>query len=357
MKLTIKKLCSKKHFDLDHHDPSLFTLGRWTSEEKVTISYLLFKFMISVYLIAAYIVSHIGVAISSDTCDIIENGNNQVAMNSKNSDTEKNSETSISYCCAGSDWPYYWIYITNWNWTLICISFWFDSSLVFLRYMKEKKQLNHINGSKITSIEKDFHIGIRISWLFSTISYSSALATTIINYALLAPSYESGLLIYIDLNTHVFQSIVALVDTFISARPWKIGHFYFVTIYGIIYLIFQILYVIAFDGTDEKCNDYIYKILKWKTEFGKALTMYLGIFALVIFFHYLFCLLTLARDKLWLYTYKRSNNRSEDDIENENRAYMPRCVVEDEEQAALYLINVRENDTEANMKSIAEDCL
>ena len=108
MKLTIKKLCSKKHFDLAHHDPSLFTQGRWDSKEKVTITYLLFKLMISLYLLAAYIVSHTGFAISFDSCDIIENGNNQDVSNNKNSDIK-----SISYCCTGSDWPYYWIYITN----------------------------------------------------------------------------------------------------------------------------------------------------------------------------------------------------------------------------------------------------
>ena len=329
MKLTIKKLCSKKHFDLDHHDPSLFTQGRWTSEEKVTISYLLFKLMISLYLVAAYIVSHVGFAINHDTCVMIENGNNQDVLN------------TISYCCTGSDWPYYWIYITRWNWTLICISFWFDSTLVFLRYMKEKKQLKHIIGSKITSIEKDFHIGVRISWLFSTISYSSALATTIINYALLARSYDTGLFIYNDLNAHAFQSVLAFVDTIISSRPWKIGHFYFVIVYGLLYFIFQILYIMAFDGTDEYCRDYIYDILNWKSEFGKALTKYLGIFAFVIFFHFLFCLLTRVRDKLWLVIHKISNNRSEDNIENEDRSYMPR-LVEDEKQAALNLINERE---------------
>ena len=350
MKLTIKNLCSKKHFVLDHQDPSLFTQGRWTSEEKVTLSYLLFKLMISLYLIAAYIVSHIGFAISSDSCDIKENGNNQDLLNNKNSDIEQDLETAISYCCIGSDWPYYWIYFTYWSWTLICISFWLDSTLVLLRYMKERKQLNHVNGSKITSIEKDFHIGIRISWLFSTISYSSALVTTIIKYAFLPSSYDTGLLIYNNLNVHAFQSVLAFVDTFISSRPWKIGHFYFVTVYGLLYFIFQILYIMGFDGTDASCHDYIYDILNWKSDFGNALTIYMAIFVLTLFCHFLFCLLTLARDKLWLNTHKKSNNRSEIDIENEHRTFIPRIVEEDKNQAALCL----SNETEKNEKSIEE---
>jgi len=337
----------------DHHDPSLFTQGRWTSEAKVTLSYLLYKLMISLYLIVAYIVSHIGQVIMYETCEIMENGNKQAVsifiLNNKNSDIEKREEDSISSCCPGSYWPYYWIYFTNWSWTLICISFWFDSILVLLRYIKENKQLNHVNGSKITLIEKDLHIGIKISWLFSTISYPSALITSIIYYAFLYASYDTKLLTYNDLNTHAFQSVLALFDTFISSRPWKIGHFYFVTIYAIIYFIFQILYIMGVDGTNEYCYDYIYPIFKWKSEFGNALAIYLASFALGLFFHFLFCFLTLARDKLWLYTQERWN-RSEIDIENVDHTHVPKFVVEDKKLSASCLSIETENDT----KSIEE---
>jgi len=350
MKLIIKKLCSKKHFDLDHRDPSLFTQGRWTSEAKVTISYLLFKFMISLYIIAAYIVSHIRYAITYDSCEIKGNGNNQDVPNNKNSEIEKDLETSISNCCIGSDWPYYWIYFTCWSWTLICISFWLDSTLVFLRYMKERKQRKLVNGSKITSIEKDFHIGIRISWLFSTISYSSALVSTIIHHAFLAASYDNELLVYNDLNVHAFQSVIAFVDTIISSRPWKIGHFYFVIVYGLVYFIFQIVYIMGFDGTDKYCHDYIYPIVNWKSDFGNALTIYMAINVLIVFCHFLFCFLTLARDKLWLYTHKKSINRSEIDIENEHRTYIPKIVVEDKKQEAQCPSNETENDTKSTLQ-------
>ena len=76
----------------------------------------------------------------------------------------------------------------------------------------------------------------------------------------------------------------------------------------------------------------------------------MAIFVLTVFCHFLFCLLTLARDKLWLYTHKKSNNRSEIDIENEHRTYIPRIVVKDKNQATLCLSNETENDT----KSIEE---
>ena len=49
----------------------------------------------------------------------------------------------------------------------------------------------------------------------------------------------------------LFQTIVALVDTIISSRPWKIGHFYFLMLYSFIYILFQVLYLVCFQGTDE----------------------------------------------------------------------------------------------------------
>jgi len=179
------------------------------------------------------------------------------------------------------------------------------------------------------------------------------LVTTIIHYSFLDASYDTELLLYNNHNVHASQSLLAFVDTFISSRPWKMGHFYFVIVYGLVYFTFQIVYIMGFDGTNQYCHDYIYGNLNWKSGFGNALTIIKGIaiFVLMIFCHFLFCLLTLVRDKLWLYTHKKSSNRSEIDIEKEHHTYIPRIVVEDKEQAATCSSDKSENNTKSIEKA------
>ena len=124
-------------------------------EEKVTSSYLVFKLSVSVYLLVSYVISHVQYALSSEICSIQDSNKSQVdALNQINIVLEKDFETSDSQCTR-SDWPYYWIYFTNWGWTLLCFSFLFDTTLVILRYRKERKNVHHLIGvSKASSIEK-----------------------------------------------------------------------------------------------------------------------------------------------------------------------------------------------------------
>ena len=73
----------------------------------MTLAYLLFKVLISVYLIVAYIISHVTYALSE--------------------------------CSGSSDWPFYWIYFSNWSWTLLVVSFLFDTILVIMRFKEQKR--------------------------------------------------------------------------------------------------------------------------------------------------------------------------------------------------------------------------
>ena len=124
-------------------------------EEKVTLSYLVFKLSVSAYLLISYVISHMQFALSSEICSIQDNDNSQVdALNQKNMVVEKDFEASNSQCTR-SAWPYYWIYFTNWGWTLLCFSFLLDTTLVTLRYRKERKNVHHLIGKpKASSIEK-----------------------------------------------------------------------------------------------------------------------------------------------------------------------------------------------------------
>ena len=111
-------------------------------DEKVALPYLLFKILVCFYLIAAYIISHVDYAISSESCAIKMGGDNQNVIPVNQHSVV---DTSVSLCTR-SDWPYYWIYFTNWSWTLLCVSFLFDTILVVLRYKNERKHVHHVVG-------------------------------------------------------------------------------------------------------------------------------------------------------------------------------------------------------------------
>ena len=128
-------------------------------ENKVTISYLLFKLLVSLYFLASYVVSHIDQAIYSESHGIKQNDITlKDASDHKHTVRNESLITSASMSTI-SDWPYYWIYFTNSSWTLICSCFWIDTTLVVLRYMNEKKHLHHFVGeSKITASEEGINL-------------------------------------------------------------------------------------------------------------------------------------------------------------------------------------------------------
>ena len=95
------------------------------------------------------------------------------------------------------------------------------------------------------------------------------------------------------------QTVVTLLDVSVGSRPWRYGHMYVAVSYGIVYLLFQVIYVAAFDGTDQYGNDYVYGIFKWKTEPLKATGYVAMMIVVLILAHTFLWLLSIIRDKLW----------------------------------------------------------
>ena len=93
----------------------------------------------------AYIISHVTIAISSESCGIKQNVTSSQDIPDNKHIVHDESNPS-AYTCTLSDWPYYWIYFTNWSWTLLCLSFLLDTTLTSLRYRKERMHLHHVVG-------------------------------------------------------------------------------------------------------------------------------------------------------------------------------------------------------------------
>ena len=93
--------------------------------------------------------------------------------------------------------------------------------------------------------------------------------------------------------------MIALVDTIVSSRPWNIWYVLYPTSLGIAYLIFNVIYILVFNGTNSKGEEYVYDILDWKNNPGLAVGLMFGV---VIGFPLAFCLyylLAMIRDYLW----------------------------------------------------------
>ena len=74
----------------------------------------------------------------------------------------------------------------------------------------------------------------------------------------------------VNFTVHAFNSIYILIDFFITAMPIRLLHFWHGILYGLLYVVFSIIYLGA-GGTDKDGNNYIYGILDF---FGKPATAF-----------------------------------------------------------------------------------
>ena len=116
------------------------------SERKVSSTYLVFKLVISVYIIIAYVYSHLQFAWKhiEYECD-----KNVISNSTLDTKMEKKLEEKDHLCNLPSTWPYYWLYLTMWSFNFYTISIILDTSLVVYRFLIEKK-----NYEKTKSIEE-----------------------------------------------------------------------------------------------------------------------------------------------------------------------------------------------------------
>ena len=99
-------------------------------------------------------------------------------------------------------------------------------------------------------------------------------------------------------------TVIALIDTMVSSRPWCIWHAWFVTLCGLLYMVFNATYILAFDGTNfDGTKDYVYSILDWKSDqIEDQITCLILIIGVAVGFpmaHFTFYLIAMLRDSCW----------------------------------------------------------
>lgn len=261
---------------LQHPEPLRFTQGRWIQGDTLSISYLMYKSTVALALLVIEIVILIYYP------------------------KENKSK--------------FFIYPQHWGFALITLAFFLDASLVISRYIvqKTKKPVdlrwrNKIEYQDGIEMKKPFNYILHISMALTATAYPWVFCITLI-YCTYWPStatvdnsksFDGSWDSYHSIIEHLLATVIALMDTFISSRPWNLRQAWCPIFMGLIYTCFNATYILAFEGTDIYGNPYIYSFLNWKKDPLKSAMISLGniLVLFVLFLAYYF--LAKFRDFFW----------------------------------------------------------
>ena len=83
-----------------------------------------------------------------------------------------------------------------------------------------------------------------------------------------------------DFMVHAVNTIISLVDLVVSARPWRLLHFYQAILAMALYVIFSIIYWAA-GGVNMNGYPYIYSILDWNDPIPTVIMVVIAAVAMI----------------------------------------------------------------------------
>lgn len=146
---------------------------------------------------------------------------------------------------------------------------------------------------------------MKITWVFANVIYVSALLVTLLFYVAVYNEYSND---FMNFNTHLLNSVLILIDSFIVARPVRILHVFHSLLYGLAYLVFSIIY-----WSKDKENNVLYENIidfnrPWRTVWvvcGIALVLvpgfhmlHFGIYRLRLYLYNKYCSRSTRYDNL-----------------------------------------------------------
>lgn len=136
-----------------------------------------------------------------------------------------------------------------------------------------------------------------IFWFLFVIGAETAIVISVLYWPLLYDP-DSGSPSGVNVNTHLTNGIVALLDVFITGVPVRFFHFLYIQLFFSVYAGFTGIYHAA-NGTNVNNNPFIYSLLDYGNNPGSATGIVFGLILLYVpFIHILIYLAYLAR--YWL---------------------------------------------------------
>ena len=265
-----------KKLNLKLKRPKLLTQGGFITQNSVTKSYLVYKVLFGAYFL-------VGFGIYLYLHGYVQN-NIGITM----------------------------IYLTHWCHKLMSLSFVYNSILVVVRFIQENRE----KRADDNFFEKN-GVLTKISWAMSTAANNLAIAVTMVYWSVLFDPNKkrTPLEVYENYDTHLFQTVVTLLDIVISERPWRFCHAIYPELLALVYLVFNVIYVVL-GGENANGEDYIYPILDWNNAPGTAVLWVILFIVTIVVSQAFLCLFVFIRGKF----FEHLRDKFCDGIEMENFA-------------------------------------
>lgn len=193
--------------------------------------------------------------------------------------------SAIIYMVNGN-FGYWYIYLTHWGLITILLATGF-ATLVSARC--------YLYGPISTEFRLPWYV--KTYWTLCNIAVPIAFMISLFYWTVL---YEAGieeeLNHALDMSVHGLNSLVMLLLLMSSAHPVRLLHIYQPVLFGIVYLLFSVIYHFA-GGTDQKGNAYIYPVVNWSEPSITVLVVFLTTL-LLLSLHLVSLGLSVARDQL-----------------------------------------------------------
>ena len=154
----------------------------------------------------------------------------------------------------------WFIFLTNWSFTLLCLS---QLCNVFLSARDVFLEQSAKEGSSVDRAEWAwFHSIHRVLY---TTAATAAIAVTILYWSLLTPVVN-----FVSVSAHALNTVIAVGDLLLSNTPIAILHVVYPVIYALVWIIFTLIYTFS-DGTNpDDGGNYVYTVLDWRSETSTA---------------------------------------------------------------------------------------
>lgn len=216
---------------VEDYTPDVFVKSQWQLGEASTL-YLLYRWLVAVVFVCGILASWIDL------------GRNP-----------RRGQTTSHYL----KWP---IYLTNWGFTLCTL----QAILSTVHVTKHYAKVRRMHPDKVEM--KKMKISFNIYWILHSMAVISAIVITTVYWAAVY-NPKTDRIDGVNLTTHLFNSVLMMLDLWIVAHPFKLLHCYYWFILGSFYTMFSYAYF-NLGGTDRKGHVYIYRIVDWRKP-GNAL--------------------------------------------------------------------------------------
>ncbi|XP_020292872.1 protein rolling stone-like isoform X2 [Pseudomyrmex gracilis] len=183
-------------------------------------------------------------------------------------------------------WP---IYLTNWDMALGFVQAFIGGMLVSKRWRLQK-----ISGFDPSSLKWEFTE--RVYWFLYVVTTNLAIGVTMC-YWFTVYNPEIHQLDPLNIMVHVCNSVLVLVDLFVTSIPFRLWNFWWCLSIAILYVIFTAIYYVA-GGLDKLGLHYIYKVLDWKRPARTSLVS-VGGCTFIMVLHCVSCVLADIRNRIY----------------------------------------------------------